>query len=67
MSDAIVKNLSFGKEASDKVFAGIEKLTKDIYGIVDLKNTILIYRCISVVCFELKIRDLEISLLNGEI
>jgi len=30
MSDAIVKNLSFGKEASDKVFAGIEKLTKAV-------------------------------------
>lgn len=30
MSDAIVKNLSFGKEASDKVFAGIEKLTNAV-------------------------------------
>jgi chaperonin GroEL len=30
MSDAIVKNLSFGKEASTKVFAGIEKLTKAV-------------------------------------
>ena len=30
MSDAIVKNLSFGKEASEKVFAGIEKLTKAV-------------------------------------
>jgi len=30
MSDAIVKNLSFGKEASDKVFIGIEKLTKAV-------------------------------------
>ena len=30
MSDAIVKNLSFGKEASDKVFAGIEKLSKAV-------------------------------------
>jgi chaperonin GroEL len=30
MSDAIVKNLNFGKEASDKVFAGIEKLTKAV-------------------------------------
>lgn len=30
MSDAIVKNLSFGKEASDKVFAGIEKLTRAV-------------------------------------
>jgi chaperonin GroEL len=30
MSDAIVKNLSFGREASDKVFAGIEKLTKAV-------------------------------------
>lgn len=30
MSDAIVKNLSFGKEASDKVFAGIEKLAKAV-------------------------------------
>lgn len=30
MSDAIVKNLSFGKEASDKVFTGIEKLTKAV-------------------------------------
>jgi chaperonin GroEL len=30
MSDAIVKNLSFGKEASEKVFIGIEKLTKAV-------------------------------------
>ena len=30
MSDAIVKNLSFGKEASNKVFTGIEKLTKAV-------------------------------------
>ena len=30
MSDAIVKNLSFGREASDKVFAGIEKLTRAV-------------------------------------
>ena len=30
MSDAIVKNLSFGKDASDKVFAGIEKLSKAV-------------------------------------
>lgn len=30
MSEAIVKNLSFGKEASDKVFAGIEKLSKAV-------------------------------------
>ena len=30
MSDGIVKNLSFGKEASDKVFIGIEKLTKAV-------------------------------------
>jgi len=30
MSDAIVKNLSFGKEASDKVFTGIEKLTRAV-------------------------------------
>jgi chaperonin GroEL len=30
MSDAIVKNLSFGKEASDKVFAGIEKLSRAV-------------------------------------
>jgi chaperonin GroEL len=30
MSDAIVKNLSFGKEASNKVFAGIEKLAKAV-------------------------------------
>jgi chaperonin GroEL len=30
MSDGIVKNLSFGKEASDKVFAGIEKLAKAV-------------------------------------
>ena len=30
MSDTIVKNLSFGKEASNKVFAGIEKLTKAV-------------------------------------
>jgi chaperonin GroEL len=30
MSDAIVKNLSFGKEASDKVFMGIEKLTRAV-------------------------------------
>jgi len=30
MSDAIVKNLSFGKEASDKVFAGIEKLARAV-------------------------------------
>jgi chaperonin GroEL len=30
MSDSIVKNLSFGKEASDKVFAGIEKLSKAV-------------------------------------
>lgn len=30
MSDAIVKNLSFGKEASEKVFVGIEKLAKAV-------------------------------------
>lgn len=30
MSDAIVKNLNFGKEARDKVFAGIEKLAKAV-------------------------------------
>jgi chaperonin GroEL len=30
MSDAIVKNLSFGKEASSKVFAGIEKLSRAV-------------------------------------
>jgi chaperonin GroEL len=30
MSDTIVKNLSFGKEASDKVFAGIEKLSRAV-------------------------------------
>ena len=30
MSDAIVKNLNFGKEASDKVFAGIEKLARAV-------------------------------------
>jgi chaperonin GroEL len=30
MSDAIVKNLSFGTEASNKVFEGIEKLTKAV-------------------------------------
>ena len=30
MSDGIVKNLSFGKEASSKVFAGIEKLAKAV-------------------------------------
>jgi len=30
MADAIVKNLSFGKEASDKVFIGIEKLAKAV-------------------------------------
>ena len=30
MSDGIVKNLSFGKEASDKVFIGIEKLAKAV-------------------------------------
>jgi len=30
MADAIVKNLSFGKEASDKVFMGIEKLAKAV-------------------------------------
>lgn len=30
MSDAIVKNLSFGKEASDKIFVGIEKLTRAV-------------------------------------
>ena len=30
MSDGIVKNLSFGKEASTKVFAGIEKLAKAV-------------------------------------
>ena len=30
MSDAIVKNLSFGKEAQSNVFAGIEKLTKAV-------------------------------------
>jgi chaperonin GroEL len=30
MSDAIVKNLSFGKQASEKVFIGIEKLTKAV-------------------------------------
>lgn len=30
MADAIVKNLSFGKEARDKVFEGIDKLTKAV-------------------------------------
>jgi chaperonin GroEL len=30
MSDGIVKNLSFGKDASDKVFAGIEKLSRAV-------------------------------------
>lgn len=30
MSDGIVKNLSFGKEASDKVFIGIEKLSRAV-------------------------------------
>ena len=30
MSDAIVKNLSFGNEAKDKVFKGIETLTKAV-------------------------------------
>jgi chaperonin GroEL len=30
MSDAIVKNLSFGNEAKDKVFEGITKLTKAV-------------------------------------
>jgi len=30
MSDAIVKNLSFGRDASDKVFAGVEKLAKAV-------------------------------------
>lgn len=30
MSDAIVKNLSFGKDASNQVFAGIEKLSKAV-------------------------------------
>ena len=30
MSDEIVKNLSFGKEARNNVFAGIEKLTKAV-------------------------------------
>ena len=28
--DGIVKNLSFGKEAKNKVFKGIEKLTKAV-------------------------------------
>ena len=30
MSDAIVKNLSFGNEAKNKVFKGIEQLTKAV-------------------------------------
>tara|TARA_R100001460_G_scaffold73072_3_gene113952 strand:+ start:1498 stop:3051 length:1554 start_codon:yes stop_codon:yes gene_type:complete len=30
MSDKIVKNLNFGKDAKDKVFKGIEKLTKAV-------------------------------------
>ena len=30
MSDAIVKNLSFGNEAKDQIFKGIEKLTKAV-------------------------------------
>jgi len=30
MADAIVKNLSFGKEASDKVFTGIKKLAEAV-------------------------------------
>ena len=30
MSDAIVKNLSFGHEAKDKLFEGINKLTKAV-------------------------------------
>ena len=30
MSDAIVKNLNFGIDAKDKVFKGIENLTKAV-------------------------------------
>ena len=30
MTDKIVKNLNFGDEAKDKVFSGIEKLTKAV-------------------------------------
>ncbi len=30
MTDKIVKNLNFGQEAKDKVFKGIDKLTKAV-------------------------------------
>ena len=30
MSDTIVKNLSFGSEAKQNIFAGVEKLTKAV-------------------------------------
>ena len=30
MSDKIVKHLNFGKDAKDKIYAGIDKLTKAV-------------------------------------
>jgi len=30
MSDKIVKNLNFGSQATDKIFKGIDKLTKAV-------------------------------------
>jgi len=45
----------------------IKKIQDDNYSIGDINKVKLVYRCISIVCFELKMRDLEIALLNGEL
>jgi len=45
----------------------IKKIQDNNYTIEDIDKVKLVYRCISVACFELKIRDLEKALLNGEL
>ncbi len=45
----------------------IKKIQDNNYSIKDIDKVKLVYRCISVACFELKIRDLEIALLNGDL
>ena len=39
MSNAIVKNLSFGDEAKNNVFKGIDKLTKAVSSTLGAKKT----------------------------
>ena len=57
-----------------KVWKDISKEKKEIEIIRDnnmsfekMKYAILVLRCISVICFELRIRDVEIAVLNNEI